>query len=49
MTRPKDRNNARNIALLRAFVNELRAHGLTHVEVDTLDIVVTELERRDAR
>lgn len=49
MTRPKDRNNARNIALLRALVNEARSHGMTHIEVEALDVVLTEIEQRDAR
>lgn len=48
MSRDKDKNNSRNLRVLRALVDELRAQGLTTISTDELDAVVTILEVRHA-
>lgn len=44
----KNKNVARNVAVLRALITEARAAGVNIINVDTLEQVVAELETRHA-
>lgn len=45
----KNKNVARNVAVLRALITEARAAGVQAISVDDLEQVVSQLEQRRAR
>lgn len=45
----KNKNVARNVAVLRALITEARAAGVNVISVDTLEQVVAGLEHKHGR